>query len=53
VALECTDASVHIRKGDKIAQMSPFESRTTLQLVVVKELSAGDRGGKGFGSTGR
>jgi dUTP pyrophosphatase len=53
VALDCTDASVHIRKGDKIAQMSPFESRTTLQVIVVEELSTSDRGGKGFGSSGR
>ena len=53
VALESTDASVHIRKGDKIAQMSPFEARTALPVVVVEELSATDRGGKGFGSTGR
>lgn len=53
VALESTDASVHIRKGDKIAQMSPFESRTTLRVVLVEELSATDRGGQGFGSTGR
>ncbi|HEX3470342.1 MAG TPA: dUTP diphosphatase [Silvibacterium sp.] len=53
VTLECTDASVHIHKGDKIAQMSPFESRTALQVVLVEELSASDRGGRGFGSTGR
>jgi dUTP pyrophosphatase len=53
VALECTDASVHIRKGDKIAQMSPFESRTMLQVVLVEELSTTDRGRQGFGSTGR
>jgi dUTP pyrophosphatase len=53
VALESTDASVHIRKGDKIAQMSPFEARTTLPVVVVEELSTTERGGRGFGSTGR
>ena len=53
VTLERTDASVHIRKGDKIAQMSPFESRTSLQVLVVEELLASERGGKGFGSTGR
>lgn len=53
VALERTDASVHIRKGDKIAQMSPFEARTELPVEVVEELSASERGGKGFGSTGR
>ncbi|HUA99951.1 MAG TPA: hypothetical protein VMA34_16580 [Terracidiphilus sp.] len=53
VALERTDASVLIRKGDKIAQMSPFEARTALPVEVVEELSASERGGKGFGSTGR
>jgi dUTP pyrophosphatase len=53
VALECMDASVQIRKGDKIAQLSPFESRTTLEVVVVEELSTSDRGSGGFGSTGR
>jgi len=53
VGLECTDASVHIRKGDKIVQMSPFEARTVLPVEVVEELSASERGGKGFGSTGR
>lgn len=53
VALERTDASVHIRKGDKIAQMSPFEARTALPVEVVEELSASERGGRGFGSTGR
>ena len=53
VTLTRTDAAVHIRKGDKIAQMSPFESRTTLEIVVVGELTASDRGAKGFGSSGR
>jgi dUTP pyrophosphatase len=53
VALDCTDASVHIRKGDKIAQMSPFQSGTALEVVVVEELTATERGARGFGSTGR
>jgi|SRR5579862_54624 len=53
VALESTDVNVRIRKGDKIAQMSPFEARTALPLTVVDELSASERGGKGFGSSGR
>jgi dUTP pyrophosphatase len=53
VALDRTDANVHIRKGDKIAQMSPFEARTELEVVVVEELGVSDRGGKGFGSSGR
>ena len=49
VELVSTDASVHIRKGDKIAQMSPFEAGTALRIEVVEELSATERGGKGFG----
>ena len=53
VALVSSDASVHIRKGDKIAQISPFEARTALPVMVVDELSSTERGGKGFGSTGR
>jgi dUTP pyrophosphatase len=53
VTLARTDASVLIRKGDKIAQMSPFESRTSLEVVVVDELSESGRGAKGFGSSGR
>ena len=53
VLLERTDVSVAIHKGDKIAQMSPFEARTHLEISVVEELSSSDRGGKGFGSTGR
>lgn len=53
VTLERSDISVTIHKGDKIAQMSPFESRTQLEVSVVEELSASDRGGKGFGSSGR
>lgn len=53
VALARTDVSVHIRKGDKIAQMSPFEARTSLKIVVVDELAESDRGAKGFGSSGR
>lgn len=53
VALHRSDVSVTIRKGDKIAQMSPFESRTQLPVTIVEELSVSDRGGKGFGSSGR
>lgn len=53
VVLERSDVSVAIRKGDKIAQMSPFEARTHLEVAVVEELSPSSRGGKGFGSTGR
>lgn len=53
ISLEHTDASVAIRKGDKIAQMSPFESQTRMDVEVVEELSATSRGVNGFGSTGR
>jgi dUTP pyrophosphatase len=53
VELKRSDVSVHIRKGDKIAQMSPFEARTSLEILVVDELTGSDRGAKGFGSSGR
>lgn len=53
ISLDRSNVSVTIRKGDKIAQMSPFESRTHLDVAVVKELSSSTRGEKGFGSSGR
>jgi dUTP pyrophosphatase len=53
VSLDRSDVSVTIHKGDKIAQISPFQARTQLPIVVVEELSVSDRGGKGFGSSGR
>lgn len=53
VSLDRTDVSVTIRKGDKIAQMSPFEAKTGMEVAVVEELSATARGANGFGSTGR
>lgn len=53
VSMERSDVSVTIRKGDKIAQMSPFEARTEFEIAVVEELSLTERGGNGFGSTGR
>lgn len=53
VRLEASDASVTIRRGDRIAQMSPFEARTDLKIAVVEELSETARGAGGFGSTGR
>lgn len=53
VALERTDTTVTIHKGDKIAQMSPFEAQTRMGVSVVEELSATTRGANGFGSTGR
>lgn len=53
VQLERSDVNVAIRKGDKIAQMSPLEARTQLEIAVVEELAASERGGRGFGSSGR
>ncbi|MGC2163390.1 MAG: dUTP diphosphatase [Silvibacterium sp.] len=53
VLLERSDVSVTIHKGDKIAQISPFEAHTHLEVTVVEELSASGRGSKGFGSSGR
>jgi dUTP diphosphatase len=48
-----SDVSITIRKGDKIAQISPFQANTHLEVTVVEELSTSDRGAKGFGSSGR
>ncbi len=53
VALNKTDVSVHIRKGDKIVQMSPFAAMTSGAIVAVDDLSATDRDIRGFGSSGR
>jgi dUTP pyrophosphatase len=51
--LERTDVRVEIRKGDKIAQMSPFQAMTHYELTVVDELSESRRAERGFGSSGR
>lgn len=53
VALDCTDVNVHIRKGDKIVQMSPFDARTDMEITLVEELTTSHRGVMGFGSSGR
>jgi dUTP pyrophosphatase len=53
ISLDRSDVSVTVYKGDKIAQMSPFEARTHLKVAVVKELSDSSRGANGFGSSGR
>lgn len=53
VRLEASDVSVAIRRGDRIAQLSPFEARTDLAMVEVDELSETARGAGGFGSSGR
>jgi dUTP pyrophosphatase len=47
------DASVMIHRGDRIAQMSPFDARTDLEIVAVEDLSETTRGAGGFGSSGR
>ena len=51
--LERSDVRVEIRKGDKIAQMSPFQAMTHYELTVVEELSQSTRAERGFGSSGR
>jgi len=53
VTLKSTDVSVTIKQGDKIAQMSPFDARTHMEIVAVEELSTSERDAKGFGSSGR
>jgi dUTP pyrophosphatase len=51
--LEQSEAAVTIHKGDKIAQMSPFQSMTHLEITAVEALTESTRGAKGFGSSGR
>lgn len=53
VHLDVSDVSVTLRKGDRIAQMSPFQARTDLAISAVEELSETTRGAGGFGSSGR
>jgi dUTP pyrophosphatase len=53
VRLTADDASVQIRKGDRIIQMSLFRSDTDRTIQVVEELSDSMRAVKGFGSSGR
>lgn len=52
-SLERSNVDVAIHKGDKIAQMSPFEAKTDLEIAIVEELAESGRGAKGFGSSGR
>jgi dUTP pyrophosphatase len=47
-----TDWSLRIQKGDRIAQLV-LAPVTRAEVVEVAELDATDRGGSGFGSTGR
>ena len=47
-----TDKEYHVKKGDKIAQLI-IKPRIEVDFIQVEELSESDRGGHGFGSTGR
>lgn len=51
--LEKTDVRVHVRQGDKIAQLSPFAALTGEAVVESQELSPSERESRGFGSSGR
>lgn len=43
-----------IRPGDRVAQLILYEvQRPTVQIVELSDLSASDRGSKGFGSSGQ
>jgi dUTP pyrophosphatase len=42
-----------VLRGDRIAQIIPIRPETGVPVVVVDELSASDRGEKGYGSSGR
>jgi len=45
-------ADVWVNDGDRIAQLIPM-SRLVTSALMVDELGPGDRGERGFGSTGR
>lgn len=52
-AQNLADGAVVIEKGERIAQLIPFELTSgDLQFEYVDELSASDRGAAGFGSSG-
>ncbi len=53
VALERGEAAVHLRKGDKIVQMTPLRTATHWRVDVVDDLAESGRGERGFGSSGR
>jgi dUTP pyrophosphatase len=42
-----------VLRGDKIGQIVPVRPHTDVQIIEVAELSASDRGEKGYGSSGR
>jgi dUTP pyrophosphatase len=47
------DDEYHVQRGDRIAQLVPVKPYTGVPIVEVAELSASDRGEKGYGSSGR
>jgi dUTP pyrophosphatase len=51
--LQVSDASVAIRKGDRVIQMSLVRADTDRAIQVVEELSQSSRDAQGFGSSGR
>jgi dUTP pyrophosphatase len=53
VSLQKSDVTVHLRKGDKIVQMTPLCASTQWPIAVVEELTESHRGERGFGSSGR
>ena len=53
VMLAKSDVAVHLRKGDKIVQMTPLRASTEWPVVMVEELADSGRGERGFGSSGR
>jgi dUTP pyrophosphatase len=53
VTLVKSDVSVHLRKGDKIVQMTPLRASTEWPVIVVENLTESQRGQRGFGSSGR
>jgi dUTP pyrophosphatase len=53
VTLTKSDLAVHLRKGDKIVQMTPLRTSTNWAVAVVENLAESRRGERGFGSSGR
>ncbi len=53
VTLMKSDVTVHLRKGDKIVQMTPLRASTDWVVTVAENLAESGRGERGFGSSGR
>src|ERR1700750_2331824 len=53
VTLMKSDVAVHLRKGDKMVQMTPLRASTDWVVTVVESLAESGRGERGFGSSGR